>query len=172
MSDESRTETAEATEDGARRADDLSDETAARYVAFALGEQAYALPIERVREVQRLVALADGPSTRGAVVGMLNLRGHVIPAYDVRHLLSLPVVPYTLDTTMMVVEARTGLVAFIVDEVDDVVLLDDDDVEPASELHDFSEGVIGVATVEGSMLYVIDTDRMLERSDLDAVARD
>jgi purine-binding chemotaxis protein CheW len=90
-------------------------------VAFFLGGQRYALPIERVQEIQQIVALSEVPEIDEAVVGMVNLRGEVIPVVDGRRLIGLPVEPYTLETPMVICHYEGKLVALVVDEVQDVL---------------------------------------------------
>ena len=77
-----------------------------RVVAFFLGGQRYALPIERVREIQQIVAFSEVPAGGAGVVGMVNLRGLVIPAIDMRRLVGLEPRAYTLETPMIIAEIR------------------------------------------------------------------
>ncbi len=94
-----------------------------RAVAFFLGGQRYALPLERVNEIQQIVAFSETPEGSSSVVGMVNLRGSVIPAVDMRILVGLDRQDYTLETPMIITETHGQTVALIVDEVQDVLEL-------------------------------------------------
>jgi purine-binding chemotaxis protein CheW len=132
-----------------------------RVVAFFLSGQRYALPIERVREIQQIVALSDVPAGTRGVVGMVNLRGQVIPAVDMRRLLGLEPREYTLETPMIIAEVYDEFVALIVDEVQDVFELPPDCLQGAPALHQLSTSMIGVARLADGLVYILDPDRLL-----------
>jgi purine-binding chemotaxis protein CheW len=132
-----------------------------RVVAFFLGGQRYALPIERVREIQQIVAFSEVPSGGQGVVGMVNLRGLVIPAIDMRRLVGLEPRAYTLETPMIIAEIKNEQVAMLVDEVQDVFELPPDCLQDAPALHQLSSKMIGVARLADGLVYVLDLDRLL-----------
>lgn len=132
-----------------------------RVVAFFLNGQRYALPIERVREIQQIVALSDVPAGTKGVVGMVNLRGQVIPAVDMRRLLGLDPREYTLETPMIIAEVHGEFVALIVDEVQDVFELPADCLQSAPALHQLSSSMIGVARLADGLVYILDPDLLL-----------
>lgn len=132
-----------------------------RVVAFFLNGQRYALPIERVREIQQIVALSDVPAGTKGVVGMVNLRGQVIPAVDMRRLLGLDPREYTLETPMIIAEVHGEFVALIVDEVQDVFELPPDCLQAAPALHQLSSSMIGVARLADGLVYILDPDLLL-----------
>jgi purine-binding chemotaxis protein CheW len=130
-------------------------------VAFYLGEQRYALPIERVQEIQQIVAFTSVPESRQSVVGMINLRGDVIPAVDVRRLVGLPAQDYSLETPMIICRHEGQLVALLVDEVQDVLGLPVGCVQEAPALNALSSKMIGVARLDDGLAYLLDLDKLL-----------
>jgi purine-binding chemotaxis protein CheW len=132
-----------------------------RIVAFFLSGQRYALPIERVREIQQIVALSEVPAGTKGVVGMVNLRGTVIPAVDMRRLLGLEPREYTLETPMVISEVCGEFVALIVDEVQDVFELPSDSLQEAPALHQLSASMIGVARLPDGLIYILDPDQLV-----------
>jgi len=54
---------------------------------------------------------------------MVNLRGHVIPAVDLRQIVGMPTQDYTLETPMIICRVRGQLIALVVDQVEDVIEL-------------------------------------------------
>jgi len=135
-----------------------------RVVAFFLGGQRYALPIERVREIQQIVAFSEVPAGGVGVVGMVNLRGTVIPAIDMRRLVGLEPRAYTLETPRVIAEVQGEPVAMVVDEVQDVFELPPDCLQSAPALHQLSSKMIGVARLADGLVYVLDLDRLLGAS--------
>jgi purine-binding chemotaxis protein CheW len=57
---------------------------------FELDGQRYGLPAERVREILRMVAISPLPGAPEAVEGIVNVRGEIVPVYDVRKRFGLP----------------------------------------------------------------------------------
>jgi purine-binding chemotaxis protein CheW len=136
-------------------------EIAERVVAFFLGGQRYALPIERVREIQQIVAFSEVPSGSAGVVGMVNLRGNVIPAVDMRRLVGLKAREYTLETPMIIAEVQGEVLALLVDEVQDVFELPASCLQAPPALHELSASMIGVAPMGDSLIYVLDVDQLV-----------
>jgi purine-binding chemotaxis protein CheW len=132
-----------------------------RAVAFFLDGQRYALPIDRVNEIQQIVAFSEVPRDVSAVVGMVNLRGRVIPAVDMRTLVGLPSEPYTLETPMIIVESRGQVVALVVDEVQDVLDLPFECMQEAPPLHALASRMLGVCRLPDGLLNLLDIDALL-----------
>jgi purine-binding chemotaxis protein CheW len=132
-----------------------------RAVAFFLGGQRYALPLERVNEIQQIVAFSEVPEGRSSVVGMVNLRGSVIPAVDMRLLVGLEPQEYTLETPMIITQTQGQTVALIVDEVQDVLELPEGCLQKAPPLHALSSKMIGVARMSDGLINLLDIDLLL-----------
>ena len=66
-------------------------ERAQSYVIFQLGGEYYALEVLRVQEVLDMGALTHVPGSPNSLRGVLNLRGHVVPVWDLRIPFGLPV---------------------------------------------------------------------------------
>ncbi len=132
-----------------------------RAVAFFLGGQRYALPLERVNEIQQIVAFSETPEGSSSVVGMVNLRGSVIPAVDMRILVGLDRQEYTLETPMIITETHGQTVALIVDEVQDVLELPPGCLQDAPPLHALSSKMIGVCRMPDGLMNLLDIDLLL-----------
>jgi purine-binding chemotaxis protein CheW len=132
-----------------------------RAVAFFLGGQRYALPLDRVNEIQQIVAFSETLESQSSVVGMVNLRGTVIPAIDMRRLVGLEPQAYTLETPMIITETRGQTVALIVDEVQDVLELPEGCLQDAPPLHALSSKMIGVCRMPDGLMNLLDIDLLL-----------
>ena len=137
--------------------------TVQRVVLFRLGTQRYGIPIAQVDEIQQIVAFSDVPADGTAVVGMVNLRGKVIPAVDVRRLVGMEDRAYTLETAMIIAHSDAQTIALIVDVAEDVVELPESSFQSASPLHALSSKMIGVYHVDGGLVYLLDVDELLEQ---------
>ncbi|MDH4139858.1 MAG: chemotaxis protein CheW [Coriobacteriia bacterium] len=132
-----------------------------KMVAFFLGGQRYGLPIDVVQEIQQIVAFSEVPAQGGAVVGMVNLRGAVIPAVDMRVLMGLPDLEYTLETPMVITRRGPRLVALVVDEVEDVVEVPRGCLQSAPAMHALGDRMLGVCRFETDLVYLLDVERLL-----------
>lgn len=89
-------------------------------VAFTLGEELFALPVERVREVVRVTGLTRVPQAPEHVRGVQSLRGRVLPVLEVKTRLGLPPAVLSPASRVLVAEGRSRLVGLLVDSVHQV----------------------------------------------------
>ncbi|WP_127783046.1 chemotaxis protein CheW [Rhodococcus sp. X156] len=97
---------------------------------FWLGESLYGVGVDRVREVLRHQALTRVPGAPAAIAGLLNLRGQVVTAVDLRTRLQLSPRPAELAPMLVVVLVAGECVALLVDRVGAVVEVDESSFEP------------------------------------------
>jgi purine-binding chemotaxis protein CheW len=134
---------------------------AGKIIAFHLGGQRYAVPIRSVQEIQQIVAFSEMPSSGGAVVGMVNLRGTVIPAIDLRFLIGLASEEYTVDTPMIICHAHGHLVALIVDDVEDVLTMPEGCLDPPPAMHNLATKMQGVCRMGSDLIYLLDVESLI-----------
>lgn len=141
---------------------DESIEMVERVVVFYLDDARYALPLEKVQEIQQIVAFSEVPGGGLGVLGLVNLRGAVIPAVDVRAIVGLPEREHTLETPMIMARVvGRGIVALVVDGVDDVVELPAGCMQAAPPMHALSSKMLGVCSIDGDLVYLLDVERLL-----------
>ena len=137
-----------------------SAEVIDQMIAFHLEGQRYGLPIDSVQEIQQIVTFSQQNGS-GAVVGMINLRGAVIPAIDMRALVGLPHLDYHVNTPMIICRTSEGLVALVVDEVEDVITLPADCLSPPPKLHNLSDRMIGVCRLGTELVYLLGVEQLV-----------
>lgn len=133
-------------------------------VVFRLESERYGIDIFRVNEIIRLREITPIPHTEPHVKGLVNLRGKTIPVVDLRVRFGIPTAESTDRARIIVVEAESGQVGLIVDEVCEVGTLEKGGVEPPPSLVggpgcDF---VRGVARRDERLIALLDLDRTLE----------
>src|SRR6267154_1021520 len=137
------------------------------YVIFQLGGEGYALEVVRVQEVIDLTQLTQVPGGPKWLRGVINLRGHVVPVWDLRIPFDLHVDPKpTRAPCVLMVETQVAnderVNGLLVDRVSDVLDFTPEDVQPAPPLglgkaSPFVRGLI--RHLEGFLL-VLDVDRV------------
>lgn len=96
---------------------------------FVVGGLLLGLPVAVVSEVVRGEELTPVPLAPASVVGLLNLRGRIVPAVDVRSRIGLPARPPDVDPTHVVVSVQGEPVSLVVDDTSDVVTVGADERE-------------------------------------------
>ena len=147
-------------------------------LCFALGGEAYALPILKVREIQAQATLTRIPSAPPCMPGVINLRGAIVPILELRELFSLGAAPEETRPVIVIVEVQGRTVGLRVDSVSDVLDLEASAIRPAPELGTQSalgrEFISGLASLPGAtgtdtMLILLDLDRLLSDGELSAM---
>lgn len=130
-----------------------------QYVAFMLGEVEYGIPILQCREIVRLGVVTRIPEAPVQVRGVVNLRGHVVPAIDTRRCLGLEPAAPTARSRLLVVELSGRLFGLIVDRVARILRLTTAQV--AAAMAPEGGSATGVANVEGALVHLLDAERVL-----------
>lgn len=100
------------------------------YLTFDLAGEGYGLEIRYVTEIIGIQKVTNVPDMPGHVIGVLNLRGKVIPIVDVRLRFNLSPREYDERTCIIVVSINDNPVGLVVDQVSEVVDIAQKDIEP------------------------------------------
>jgi purine-binding chemotaxis protein CheW len=136
-------------------------------LTFTLGEETYGVDILRVQEIRGFSPVTRIPQAPNHILGVLNLRGSIVPIVDLRMRFSLAHAEYTPLTVIIVlsVQSQVGRRDFgvVVDGVSDVIDVPVVDVKPAPELgsHVSTEFIEGLASVSGRMVMLLDIDQLI-----------
>lgn len=132
-------------------------------VTFALADHAYCVDVARVQEVLRPQPRTRVPLAPPAVAGLINLRGQVMTAIDLRIQLGLPARPDGHEPMVVVIRIPGDPVALLVDTIGAVVDADPDNYEPspATLATGIRDLVRGAYKTPESLLLALDIDRAL-----------
>jgi purine-binding chemotaxis protein CheW len=142
---------------------------ARQVLTFGLGAESYGVDILRVQEIRGWAPVTRIPQAPPHVLGVLNLRGSIVPIIDLRRRFGLERAEFTSVTVVVVlsIECAPGRreVGIVVDHVSDVVDLDARDLAEPSGLGmqmnaDFIEAL---ATVDERMLILLNVDELIRR---------
>jgi len=136
-------------------------------VVFQLDNEYYGADIAVVREVVPLQRVTYVPRTPDYVLGVINLRGRVIPVIDLRRRLGLPMRAATKATRIAIGEVDGDQVGMVVDSVEEVARVPAEAVEPPSSLLSQidREHVLGVAKLKDRLITLLDLRRILVREE-------
>ncbi len=123
----------------------------------------FGIEIEKVQEVAVGAEITPVPLSSPLVRGLLNLRGHIVTAIDLRRCLQLSERPADRQPVSLILRTDGAWVCLLVDGVGDVLEVNDDDFEfPPETLRGRSrEFIRGAYKLDGSLLLALDTERVL-----------
>jgi len=140
---------------------------AGRYLTFTLGEESYGFPVLKVREIIRLCPITPVPQMPLYVKGVINLRGTVIPVFDLRAKLQFATTNYGERACIIVVQAtvpcgETTLIGAIVDAVEEVVHLSPTDIEAAPDFGGApdTQCILGLATIQDGVKTLLNIEKI------------
>jgi purine-binding chemotaxis protein CheW len=142
-----------------------------QFATFKLDNLFLGVDVLKVQEVIRYQEMTRVPTAPSMVEGLINLRGQIITAIDLRLRLNLE--PRQEGQLPMNVVVRTdeGALSFLVDEIGDVVEIADEHFERVPEIVSgvVRELVTGVYKLQGKLLLILDTEKAANLPSLSAL---
>jgi purine-binding chemotaxis protein CheW len=141
-------------------------QTSKQYCTFFVNGQFFGVEVLNVQEILRYQQMTCVPLAPPTVQGLINLRGQIVTAIDLRRRLDLPARPDHELPMNVVVRSEDGAISLLVDEIGDVVELSDEGFEhPPETLRGVARDLIkGVYKLKGRLLLVLDTERTVNLS--------
>jgi purine-binding chemotaxis protein CheW len=132
-----------------------------RFCTFWVGELFLGVEVERIQEVLRVERLTPVPLAPPEVGGLINLRGQILTAIDLRREFAIDVGPVPQNNAMhLILSEGTGVVSFIVDRVGDVVDVTAEDFEdpPETLKGDARKLIRGAYKLADRLMLVVNAD--------------
>ena len=109
-----------------------------QYLTFKLSEEIFALDIAKVREVLEYSKVTKVPQTPEMMIGVINLRGSVVPVIDLRLKFGMGQSERTVNTCIIIIEVNiedeVTMIGALVDSVNEVMDMDADKIEPPPKI--------------------------------------
>jgi purine-binding chemotaxis protein CheW len=132
-----------------------------QFCTFFINKQFFAVPVQQVQEVIRYQEMTCVPLVPPVIRGLINLRGQIVVAFDLRRRLGYPDRPEDQLPMNVVVRADGETVSFLVDEIGDVIEVEEDCAEqPPETLQGKARGLVrAVYKLRDRLMLVLDTER-------------
>jgi purine-binding chemotaxis protein CheW len=132
-----------------------------QFATFTLNSLFLGVDVLKVQEVIRYQTMTRVPTAPAMVEGLINLRGQIITAIDLRLRLDLPPRPEDKLPMNVVIRTDDGALSLLVDEIGDVVEIADGSFEriPETVTGVVRDLVTGVYKLEGKLLLILDTEK-------------
>lgn len=138
------------------------------FVSFNVAGQSFCLEITKIREIRRWVPVTTLPHSDPDVLGVMNLRGMVIPIMDLGVRLGLRTNEPDERSVVIIVSTETHTVGMVVESVSEILSINEDDIQetPNTQSTDLQRSIRGLIANdnEKGMTRVIDLDPILEKS--------
>ena len=150
----------------ATRKSALDEDATNQYLTFMLAEE-YGVDILKVQEIRGWEQPTMLPNAVAYVLGVINLRGTVVPIIDLRQRFNLEKSQFGQTTVVVVVKVagadKERTVGLVVDAVSEVYNVNDADIRPAPDLGGAisTEFVKGLATLGEKMIILLDIDKLI-----------
>jgi len=130
-----------------------------QFCTFYLDDLLFGIESRLIQEVVRSLELTEVPLAPETVSGLMNLRGQIVLAIDLRRRLELPPRPDGVAPMSVVVHSAEGAVGLLVDDIGDVIEVDEESFEPSPETlsERLRSVILGVHKLDRRLMHVLAT---------------
>jgi purine-binding chemotaxis protein CheW len=143
-----------------------------QFCTFFLRDQFFGVPVQQVQEVIKYQEMTRVPLVPPVIRGLINLRGQIVMAIDLRRRLGMEDRPESELPMNVVVRTEDGAVSFLVDEIGDELEAEEQNFErPPETLQGQSRDLLrGVYKLQDRLMLVLDTERAVASGEDDGRA--
>lgn len=143
------------------------------YLTFALGDEKFAIPVDHVQEVVEFSQLTKVPNAPLYMLGIINLRGRVLPLLDTKLKLGLAATERTQKSRIMVLDIQTEedrsiQIGAMVDVAREVMEISDNEIQEAPEFENLKTAapITGIVNDHGDITMIMDIARVFSVSEV------
>lgn len=143
-----------------------------KFLTFFLAEEAYGLEILKVHEIIGLMPITRVPRTPDFIRGVINLRGKVIPVFDLRLKFGMPTIAQTDETCIIVVEVGAVEMGIVVDKVSEVLNIGSNEIDdaPSFGVSVNTDFILGIGKSNNKVIILLDISKVLTYTENNTVA--
>ncbi len=131
-------------------------------IAFRIGDQEFCVNIMSVREIRGWTQATPMPHAPPYVMGVINLRGAVLPIVDMSARLGMKQAEPTARHVIIVAQVKSKVVGLLVEAVSDILTITDDNIQPVPEISSELEKQYarGILAIDTRMICLIELDAL------------
>ncbi|TWF53331.1 chemotaxis protein CheW [Neorhizobium alkalisoli] len=139
-------------------------------IAFRIGDQEFSVNIMSVREIRGWTQAMPMPHAPPYVIGMINLRGAVLPIVDLSLRLGMKKAEPTDRHVIIVAQFKNRIVGLLVEAVSDILTITDDNIQPVPEISSDLERQYarGILAIDKRMICMIELDALFPEQESEA----
>jgi len=137
-----------------------------QFISFRIGGEEYAIDIMAVREIKGWTETTSLPNQPQHILGVMNLRGTIVPVFDLRRRFGMGVTEASRSHVVIIVAVLDRIVGLLVDAVSDILTIDSSEIRPVPELDrgisaDFLSGIV---SINETMVVVLALEELFSRA--------
>lgn len=148
------------------------EEKKKQFMTFLCCDEIYGISLDNVNEIIGLQQYTSIPETEDYIMGLINLRGKVIPVIDVRIRFGKEPLPYNDRTSVIVIQVKETVIGLIVDGIEGVADIKEDEIMPPPSVSDLKmqsrKYVFGIGRVGSEVKLLLDPEKLIRDSEEDA----
>ena len=139
-------------------------------IAFRIGDQEFCVNIMSVREIRGWTPATAMPHAPPYVLGVINLRGEVLPIVDLSQRLGMKAAEPTVRHVIIVAQVGPKVVGLLVDAVSDILTVTHENIQPTPDIANEAEKAYarGILAIEGRMICLIELDSLFPHTESEA----
>jgi purine-binding chemotaxis protein CheW len=141
------------------------EEQKKQFMTFLCCDEIYGISLDNVSEIIGLQQYTSVPETEDYIMGLINLRGKVIPVIDVRIRFGKEPLPYNDRTSVVVIQVKDTVIGLIVDRVEGVADIREQDIMPPPSVSDLKlqsrKYVFGIGRVGSDVKLLLDPEKLI-----------
>jgi len=144
-----------------------------QYLTFKLGDEIFAVAVAQVREILDYTSITKVPRTPDFMRGVINVRGSVVPVFDLRVKFGMEKTEKSVNTCIVVLEITLGgemmVLGALADSVQEVIELEPDQIEPAPRIGESinTEFIKGIGKRDQEFIIVLDVNKAFSVSEME-----
>jgi len=144
-----------------------------KYLTFNFGKEEYGIDINDIIEIVGIQEITEITEAPNYVMGVIDLRGKIIPVVDMRMRLKKDYREYDDRTCIIIVSVNNLFVGLIVDIVLDVIKIDDKNISPPPSLTNMCKQkyIKGIGKIENSIKIILDCNKLLYEEDVETLKK-
>jgi len=142
------------------------------YLTFNLGKETFASNVNKVLNILEMPNITKMPKTPNYMVGVMNLRGEVLPVIDSRLKFGMEPTLVTTNTCVLVLEIKTASsvikIGAMVDNVEEVLEIKEEDIKPSPTIGTKynTDFILGLVQKEQKFIMVLDMEKVFSTEDI------
>jgi purine-binding chemotaxis protein CheW len=148
---------------------ETADQAIRQFITFTVGAEEFGVDIMAVKEIRGWGETTPLPNAPPYVRGVINLRGSIVPIYDLRTRFGQGVTETTRTHVVIIVTVGSRIAGLLVDGVSDILSVGGGEIAPVPDLdaHADTAFLAGLVALEGRMVTIIAVDELLRGGDAD-----
>lgn len=134
-----------------------------RYLSFNIGHEVYAFPIKYVTEIIGLQFVTEVPNIKDYIIGIINLRGIIVPVVEIRKRFKLPTIDYSDRSCIIVINFNNNNIGLLVDSVSEVVVINSENISspPKTNKKTQSRFIENIGKIDNEVKILLNMQKLL-----------